>query len=208
MLSPTSRHCRNKRAKRHRSSSSSRLRVVATEAVEQLRPYGKGLRDAVQFYLAHLETQQTQQGAMMMAEALAQYGEARQQDADRGDLAEASRREIAFVIKRVSSALGHLRLAEVKTDTLESFLNGLQLSARSRINIRAKLSHFFNFCRRRGWLDRNPCELISYPRAETGGAYFGNRGSREPPAESAAITQSPVHGAIRGGLPVRWIASG
>src|SRR5437867_2927654 len=79
---------------------STRLRVVATEGTERLKPYGKTLRDAVDHYLAHLEDEACRQDSLTVAEAVRQYVEARRMDAERGELSRITTQGIGYTTEK------------------------------------------------------------------------------------------------------------
>jgi integrase len=137
-----------------------RLKLVAIEGSERLKPFGKSLWDAVEYYVKHMDDEKRRLNSLTMAETLRKYIEVRQLDAERNEITKASFREIATVCGKLSTDLGHLNLMDIKADTIQTYLDNKSASARTRINLRARLNSFFNFCRRKGWLERNPCEFV------------------------------------------------
>lgn len=70
-------------------------RMMAAECTEQLRPFGKTLRDATAYYVHWLQSGDAKQKSLIVSECVDQYIASRQGDVDRGDLDKKSFYEIS-----------------------------------------------------------------------------------------------------------------
>lgn len=148
-------------------SFSTENRVMAVECLEKLRPFGKSLREAVDHFVTWLKDEQAKQESLLVSECLFQYQIARQADHDRKELAHRSLQEIKQWVKRLTVAFGSRHIAEVTPDAVETYLNSFPGSARTRVNVRLRMSTFFNFCKTKGWIAQNPCESVSVSAKRT-----------------------------------------
>jgi len=135
-------------------------RIMAAECIERLKPLEKTLRDAVDHYVRWFTAEKKRQESLMMSECVEQYIAARRADLDRGELSKLSFQEIRDRAKKLSEAMGGLHVATVTPDTVKTYLDSIPFSARTRINIRLRMSKFFNFCKGKGWIAQNPCEAV------------------------------------------------
>lgn len=150
-------------------SFSTENRIMALECMEKLRPFEKTLRDAVVHYVAWLATDEARRKSFLVSECVDQYIVAREADLNRGEISKLSFYEIRERTKKVGEAIGGLHIAAVTSDTVKTYLDSIPFSAQTRINIRLRMSKFFNFCKSKGWIDRNPCEgvVIKSKRTDT-----------------------------------------
>lgn len=139
---------------------STETRVMAAECAHKLTPYGKTIRDATEHYIAWLISEKHRNESRLLKDCLADYLLARQADVDRKELAKTSMYEIKARLTTVDGALGQMPIMSVTKEKVWTYLDSLPYAARTRINYRLRMSHFFNFCKGKGWIDRNPCEDI------------------------------------------------
>ncbi len=144
-------------------------RVMAVECMEKLRPFDKTLRDATDHYVAWLKAEYEKQSSLLVSECIEQYIATRQADRDRGELSKLSFKEIRDRANRLREAMGGQHIAKVTGDTVRTYLDSIPFSPRTRINIRLRMSKFFNFCKGKGWIEKNPCEEVEIKakRADT-----------------------------------------
>jgi integrase len=144
-------------------------RVMAVECFELLRPFGKSLRDATRHYVAWLGSEKAKQESLLVAECIDQYIISRQADMERGELSKLSFYETRDRAKQLKAAMGELHIGEVDTDRVKTYLDSFPVAPRTRVNLRLRMSKFFNFCKDKDWIDRNPCEgiKIKVKRADT-----------------------------------------
>ena len=150
-------------------SFSTENRVMAVECLAKLTPFGKTLRDATDHFVAHLTNEAAKQQSLFVRECVEQFIASRQADMERGELSKLSFYETRDRAKRFKAACGDLHIAEIGADHIKAYLDSCNVGPRTRINLRLRLSKFFNFCRERGWIDRNPCAEIKLKakRADT-----------------------------------------
>lgn len=132
-------------------------RVMAVECLEKLKPFGKTLRDATEHYLAWLTAEKERKETLLVGHCLDEYLLKREADHVRGELALRSIQEVRYRSQQTKSVLGSLHIGEVTGDTVKTYVDSFPGSARTRINVRLRLSKFFNFCRSKGWIAVNPC---------------------------------------------------
>jgi integrase len=148
---------------------STKDRVMAAECAEQLRPFGKSLRDATAHYVQWLQSEDAKQQSLFVSECVDQYLVSRQADVDRGELDKKSFYETRDRAKRMKEVLGHLHIAELDSDRVKTYLDSFPVAPRTRNNIRLRMSKFFSFCKSKGWITSNPCAdiKIKVKRADT-----------------------------------------
>lgn len=132
-------------------------RMLMLDAMERLRSVNATVNQAVDFYLQHLEAQESP----TISAAVADYMIARELDMKRGDLARTSFNGIRRFMDRVGATLGELRVTNLDEHTIRQFLDSHQhCSARTRDNLLRMLSRFLTHCRMRRWVTVNPCSLV------------------------------------------------
>ncbi|MEY2499816.1 MAG: hypothetical protein QOI07_150 [Verrucomicrobiota bacterium] len=139
---------------------STKDRVMAAECSEQLRPFGKTLRDATQHYVTWLKSEKAKHESLFVGECVDQYLVSRQADVDRGELDKKSFYETRDRAKRMKEVLGHLHIGELDGDRVKTYLDSFPVAPRTRNNIRLRMSKFFSFCKSKGWINTNPCADI------------------------------------------------
>ena len=126
-----------------------KLRVEALECAELLKPFGKRLRDAVQFYLPHLKIlNKTCKFSTLIDELI----EAKKAD-------RASERYLGDLRSRLgqfSKGMGDKVVSEITASQIENWLRELPVAPTSRNNSRRLLVVAFNFAAKRGYCIGNP----------------------------------------------------
>jgi integrase len=135
-------------------------RMLAVQCLEQLRPFGKTLTDATNHYVGWLRSEDAKRKTLLVSECIERYLATRQADFERDELSRLSLYEIQARAKQVSAALGGIHIAEFDGAKVKTYLDSFPVTARTRVNIRLRLSRFFAFCVSEGWIERNPCEKI------------------------------------------------
>jgi integrase len=150
-------------------SFSTKDRVMAAECSEQLRPFGKTLRDATQHYTTWLKSEKAKHESLLVSECVDQFIASRQADVDRGELDKKSFYETRDRAKRMKEVLGNLHIGELDEDRVKTYLDSFPVAPRTRHNIRLRMSKFFSFCKSKGWITSNPCAdiKIKVKRADT-----------------------------------------
>jgi integrase len=130
-------------------SISDALRVEAIECSELLQPYGKVLRDATRFYVAHL---MAITGSRKVSEVVADLLAARRADGMSarylGDLRVRLGRFVQF--------FGEEMIAAISASRIDEWLRGLGVGPVTRNTFRRRLAVLFSFAKRRGYVTENP----------------------------------------------------
>ena len=126
----------------------SALRVEAIECAEMLAPFGKTLRDASAFYVAHLRQQET---SVPVAEAAAELIK----------LKEAAHKSPRYVkdlglrLGRFCKTHGERTVASITAKELDEWLASLAVAPGTRNTFRRDLRTLFSFCEKRGYAPTN-----------------------------------------------------
>jgi integrase len=144
---------------------SSALRVMAREAATTLAPFGKTIRDAIKFYLPHLQAINRTCTAAQLAEELVKVKESDGASARYlGDLRNR--------LKQFATSFDGKPVAEITSTEIDNWLRGLSdsqtgkpLAATSRNNFRRVLMVAFNFAQDRGYCVGNPVEKTAKAKA-------------------------------------------
>ena len=127
----------------------SSLRVMAQHGMEKLRPFGKTISDAVDFYLNHLEATER---SVPLRTAMKELIENRR-------LSGASKRycyDLGLRIGRFCTAFPDRTIAEITTAEVDDWLSGLGLAPVTRNTFRRDLRTLFSFAATRRYCIENP----------------------------------------------------
>jgi site-specific recombinase XerD len=127
----------------------SSLRVMAQHGAEKLRPFGKTISDAVDFYLNHLEAIER---SVPLRTAMKELIENRR-------LSGASKRycyDLGLRIGRFCAAFPDQTVAEITTAQVDDWLSGLRLAPVTRNTFRRDLRTLFSFAATRRYCIENP----------------------------------------------------
>jgi integrase len=127
----------------------SSLRVMAQHGEEKLRPFGKTVSDAVDFYLDHLEATRR---SVPLHTAMKELIENRR-------LSGASKRycyDLGLRIGRFCAAFPDRTVAEITTAEVDDWLSGLRLAPVTRNTFRRDLRTLFSFAATRRYCTENP----------------------------------------------------
>jgi integrase len=131
---------------------SSALRVMAREAATTLAPFGKNIRDAVKFYLPHLQAMnRTCTFGALTDELLI----AKKKDG-------ASVRYLGDLRSRLgqfAASMGNKTVASITAREVDEWLRALEVSATTRNNFRRVLIVAFNFAQTGGYCVGNPAKI-------------------------------------------------
>lgn len=140
-----------------------RLRVMAQNAVERLRPFGKTIDDAVAHYVAHLKASEKSCSAtQLVSEILV----AKEKDG----VSERHLRDLRSRLGVFAEAFDGKPVATITAAEIDDWLRSLPVKALTRNNYRQRTALAFNFAVRRGYATGNPAEgaakakVISKPR--------------------------------------------
>jgi integrase len=102
--------------------------------------------------LAHIPT---------VNEAINLYLGVKRAEEARGEISRQTLYDIESKMRIVREAFGERKVIEIDEAAVRAFIRQLPYAARTRVNIRTKLSQFLNYCRREGkWITANPTENI------------------------------------------------
>src|SRR5215471_3315718 len=130
-------------------SISDALRVEAIECTELLQPYGKTLRDAAKFYVAHLKAIT---GSRKVSEVIADLISARTADG----MSARYLGDLRVRLGRFAQCFGEEMIAGISAFRIDEWLRGLGVGAVTRNTFRRRLAVLFNFAKRRGYVTENP----------------------------------------------------
>jgi integrase len=130
-------------------SFSDSRRVETLECYELLQPYGKTLRDATQFYLAHLKAVT---GSRKVREVVADFLAARKADG----MSARYLGDLRVRLGRFVASFGEEMIAGISARRIDEWLRELGVGAVTRNTFRRRLAVLFSFAKRRGYVTENP----------------------------------------------------
>jgi integrase len=145
-----------------------RDRVMAVECRELLAPWHRSIRDAALHYVAHLKADALRSNSPLIRDCVEQYLAARKRDVERNELSKRSFVETQYAVKQLASVVVDVRICDFDAEQLKTYIDSFPVAARTRCNLRLRLSVFFNFCCSKKWITVNPCAgvKIKVPRHE------------------------------------------
>jgi integrase len=139
---------------------SAELRVEALKAETKLKPHGKTVMDAVNFYVAHLESEEKKRQSQTVHALAAEWLRTKKAQEAKGTLRERTVIDIGVTSRTLQNQWGSLRIAEMTTEHFEKYLDGLEVKQQTYANIRSQFSQFFNWCISKGYTNENPLKKI------------------------------------------------
>jgi Phage integrase central domain len=140
------------------------LRVMAQNAIDQLKPFGKTITDAVQHYVAHLKaSEKSCTGVQLVKELVA----AKERDG-------ASQRHLDDLRSRLNifaEKFDGQPVATITSAEIDDWLRSLSVSPVTRNHYRRLIVLAFNFAVQRGYASDNPAEKTAKakePKADIG----------------------------------------
>jgi integrase len=140
------------------------LRVMAQNAVEQLKPFGKTISDAVTFYLPHL---QARNRSCTFAQLVAELLPAKAADG----ASQPYLIDLRCRLGQFEENFGDRLVSEITSGEIDDWLRGLNVSAVSRNNSRRTLHSTFSFALARNYCFENP--VTKTARAKERGGNIG-----------------------------------
>lgn len=138
-------------------SISEALRVQAIECEQQLSAFGKTIRDATKFYLAHLRQQET---SLPVESAVAELIEMKRAAHKSGRYV----KDLGLRLGRFNKTHGKRSVASITGKELDGWLAGLAVAPGTRNTFRRDIRTLFSFCAKRGYCPSN--EAKGTERAE------------------------------------------
>ena len=134
-------------------SISDALRVEAIECSENLREFNKTLRDATNFYIAHLRTVSR---SRKTCEVISELLTARTCDA----LSKRYLADLRVRLERFAHSFGERIISTVAPGEIDKWLRSLGVGSVTRNTFRRRLAVLFNFAKRRGLLSVSPIDQV------------------------------------------------
>lgn len=139
---------------------SAELRVEALKAETKLKPHGKTVMDAVNFYIAHLEAEKKKQLSLTVELLAKEWHKVKKAQEAKGILRERTVTDIGVTARTLEKQWGSLRIAEMTMADFEKYLDGLEVKQQTYANLRSQFSQFFNWCISKGYTHENPLKKI------------------------------------------------
>jgi integrase len=143
---------------------SAELRVEALKAETKLKPHGKTVMDAVNFYVAHLEAEKEKQNSATVHTLSEEWHKAKKAQLARGILRDRTVSDIRATAGVLQKQFGSLRIAEMTTEHFQKYLDSLEIKQQTFANIRSQFSQFFNWCIEKGYTSENPLKKIGFDK--------------------------------------------
>jgi integrase len=132
----------------------------AAEALAHLDGAGT-LLDASIAFMRERERRERMAHIPTVDEAINAYLNAKRDDKKKGEISRLTLYEIESKMRIVREAFGSVKVTEIDEAAVTAFIRKLPHAARSKVNIRTKLSQFLNYCRSEGkWITANPTENV------------------------------------------------
>jgi integrase len=129
------------------------LRVIALGCDQELKRFGKTLKDATDFYVRYLrDAERSISVSALIAEYLAGQQRLNRSQAHIYDLRQR--------LGRFKEDFGDRPVRTVTTKEVESWLHGMKLSAQSVNNYRSRVATLFSYGLKREYVERNPVASI------------------------------------------------
>jgi integrase len=129
------------------------FRVLAAKCSERLKPFGKTIWDATEFYIEHLERTKD---SVLVSVAATDYQESKK----RAKLSQKHLDDIELRLGRFVATFGNRPIKSVAAGEIETWLHELALSPQSINNYRAIVRAFFQYALKRELIEKNPVASI------------------------------------------------
>jgi hypothetical protein len=129
------------------------FRVLAAKCSEPLKPFGKTLWAATEFYVEHLEHTKD---SVFVSVAAADYQESKK----RAKLSAKHLDDIRLRLGRFVAVFGNRPIKGIVTGEIEAWLHELALSPQSINNYRAIVRAFFEYALKRELVEKNPATSV------------------------------------------------
>ena len=135
------------------------LRLEAVQCAERLAPFKRGLSDAVDFFISHLEASKK---SCSIGELITDYlgTKSRKQNSER------YLKDLKYRLGRFNEAFHDKVAATVRVSEIDHWIHSLGLSAQSMNNFRTVLSGLFTHALKHGFVTENPITRIEKVKAK------------------------------------------
>ena len=127
------------------------IRVMAQNAVEQLKPFGKTIADAVQHYVAYLKANERSCTAVQLVKELLAAKKA-------DGVSERHLRDIRYRLGAFAEKFDGRMVATITSKEIDDWLRSLPVASVTRNHYRGLAVLAFNFAARNGYAVSNPAE--------------------------------------------------
>ncbi len=128
------------------------LHVMAIECSDRLKPHGRTIADATNYFLQHLEATRN---SRTVEELIPEFLKSKQADGKNQKYVQA----MFFVLRRFQRTFARRLVAEITTAEIDDWLRALTLQPLSRNNHRRVVGTFFNYAVVRRYCPQNPVQL-------------------------------------------------
>ena len=129
------------------------LRIMALESAEKLKPFGRTIAEATDFYLKFLrDAARSVSVSVLIEEYLEAQKRLKRSDTHITDLTQR--------LRRFKESFGDRPVRTLTTVEIESWLHRLKLSPQSINNFRARLAALFSYAEKRSHIEKNPVTAI------------------------------------------------
>jgi integrase len=129
------------------------LRIMALECAQELKPLGKTLKDATEFYIEYLRDAER---SISVSALIDEYLVGQQ----RLNRSQAHIYDLQQRLGRFKETFGERPLRAVTTNEIDAWLHDLDLSAQSVNNYRSRIAALLSYGLKRGYVERNPVSSI------------------------------------------------
>jgi integrase len=129
------------------------LRIMALESAEKLKPFGRTIVDATEFYLKFLRDAER---SISLSDLVEEYLTAQK----RLKRSQAHISDLKQRLGRFKEDFGERPIRTVTTVEIERWLHRLKLSPQSINNFRARLAALFAYAEKRSYVEKNPVSAI------------------------------------------------
>jgi integrase len=140
------------------------VRIMAQDAIEQLKPFGKTITDAVQHYIAHMRASEKSCTAVQLVKELVA---AKESDGASQRHLEDLRSRLNIFAEKFNGEM----IATITSGQIDDWLRSLNVSPVTRNHYRRLILLAFNFAVQRGYATGNPAEKTTKakePKADIG----------------------------------------
>ncbi len=130
-----------------------------SNAVDRLKPSGKSIEFAVDFFLRNFKEFDHRK---LVSDVCDEYLRRRSMEVDRGIIARRYFLSFRVELRRFEKWFENSMVDEIDTERLEDYLSVGASSLKTWNNRRGYLNSFFRYCERRGYVTRNP--VVSLPQ--------------------------------------------
>jgi integrase len=129
------------------------LRIMALECAQELKPFGKTLADATQFYVRYLRDAAR---SISVCALIEEFMTAQK----RLNRSQSHLYDLRHRLGRFKRDFAERPVRTVTTNEIDDWLHALKLSAQSVNNYRSRVAALFSYGLKRGYLERNPLQAI------------------------------------------------